>query len=424
VQISACATVLNAMDKATAAIKACADAKDTRLSLAGFGVTDLPDAIWDQAQLTELNLSGNAFKQLPAGIGKLTKLVKLEAVGCTHFDSLRQEIGSLKDLAELILVDCAFTGIPAALSELKGLKRFTFAKQKFSTFDTGPLIGLGNLRYVNLANAPIPNLPFDFDRLQQIEELDLTRCAFPSVPTAVLNMPNLKFLSLAHTPIMEFPFGINKLTKLESLNLDGTIIKALPNDIGQCTKLTKLSVAGNTALTELPVALCQCPLQACELKGCTALKLPGELKADQFDAAADAKTIASLRSALKKVALEAGFVKIIVHSGTDLVAADTNGKSDPYVVVEFAGQKFKTPKIPKTLNPVWDASFQLPKGSAPVDVSFNVWDHDQVGSDDFLGKAELQVELATLPQRHTLKLESRQGKKDKVSGHITVIVTI
>ena len=58
----------------------------------------------------------------------------------------------------------------------------------------------------------------------------------------------------------------------------------------------------------------------------------------------------------------------MVKSGTDLVAADVNGKSDPFVEVELVtarkergkwvdiktSNKTKTNSIQETLNPVWD----------------------------------------------------------------------
>lgn len=37
----------------------------------------------------------------------------------------------------------------------------------------------------------------------------------------------------------------------------------------------------------------------------------------------------------------------------DLAAADFNGKSDPFVVLEIDGQSFRSVTVPHTLSPRW-----------------------------------------------------------------------
>merc|ERR1712000_718221 len=51
---------------------------------------------------------------------------------------------------------------------------------------------------------------------------------------------------------------------------------------------------------------------------------------------------------------EYNLLSLKLVKGVDLVAKDANGKSDPYVVVEFDGKKFKSPTIKSTLNPTWN----------------------------------------------------------------------
>jgi len=316
--------------------------------------------------------------------------------------------------------------LPAVLSEIKSLQALTFSSQKFPTFDIAPLIGLPNLRRLSLRLAPnLPNLPYDFDRLAQVEELDIGGFGFEMIPPAVTNMTNLKWLSLSQCYKLANLDGFGRWEKLEYLDISYTSAKAIPNTIGQYSKLKTL-LATNSGLTELPLSICQCKaLGRLELKGSASLTLLSGLKADDFHDKTDSKQIATLLKQYKLAALNQGALKLFVHSGQNLMAADSNGKSDPYCVVEFAGQKHKTHKINKTLNPVWDVAFPLPKGTEPLDVTFLVYDHDAVGSDDFLGTAQLQIEVADLPQRHILSLVPREGKKDKItSGTITVSVTI
>jgi len=86
-------------------------------------------------------------------------------------------------------------------------------------------------------------------------------------------------------------------------------------------------------------------------------------------------------------------LQVRIISGRDLVAADSNGLSDPYVVIKYNEKKCKTKTrvIKKTLNPDWNQifSFQVQNPSTDV-IKFIVYDKDKIGS-DFIGEAEVQI---------------------------------
>eukprot|EP00027_Filamoeba_sp_ATCC50430_P006241 CAMPEP_0168559882 /NCGR_PEP_ID=MMETSP0413-20121227/10760_1 /TAXON_ID=136452 /ORGANISM="Filamoeba nolandi, Strain NC-AS-23-1" /LENGTH=221 /DNA_ID=CAMNT_0008591139 /DNA_START=32 /DNA_END=694 /DNA_ORIENTATION=- len=114
------------------------------------------------------------------------------------------------------------------------------------------------------------------------------------------------------------------------------------------------------------------------------------------------------------------FLKVI--SASDLIAADSNGKSDPYVIVQKEGENdkkkiLKTKIIKKTLNPVWREEFKLTVTTQDK-ILFTVKDWDRFGSDDPLGTAEVIIETLlgelNTPQLLTLPL---QGVK---SGRLVV----
>ncbi|KAI9439612.1 C2 domain-containing protein [Lactarius indigo] len=92
-------------------------------------------------------------------------------------------------------------------------------------------------------------------------------------------------------------------------------------------------------------------------------------------------------------------LRVQVLSCQNLEAKDSNGKSDPYVVVSLMGKQYKTPVCKRNLNPVYkpkDATFDFPIYMSQVNVlgtlEFNVWDKDTFGKDDFLGKYTLPVD--------------------------------
>jgi Ca2+-dependent lipid-binding protein len=103
---------------------------------------------------------------------------------------------------------------------------------------------------------------------------------------------------------------------------------------------------------------------------------------------------------------------IILVEGKNLIAADSNGKSDPYCVIDCKQlkKKFTSKVISKTLNPTWNQSFELSGQNViaqNVKITFNVFDKDLL-SNDSLGNATLQ--LGELPQKGTDFWLPLQGK--------------
>jgi phosphatidylserine decarboxylase len=107
-------------------------------------------------------------------------------------------------------------------------------------------------------------------------------------------------------------------------------------------------------------------------------------------------------------------LKVQVCSCKDLLAMDSNGKSDPcvfpppfyplansfpsYVVVSFLRKREKTPYIKATLDPVYppkDATFEFPVFLSLAEtmgaLELIVWDKDMIGS-DYLGEVALPIQ--------------------------------
>lgn len=68
-------------------------------------------------------------------------------------------------------------------------------------------------------------------------------------------------------------------------------------------------------------------------------------------------------------------------------AADSNGKSDPYVKLKVNGQTKKSKVVKKNLNPHWDEefTFDVQPQAGSDEVSIEVFDHDMVSKHDSLG---------------------------------------
>ncbi|KAN0044964.1 hypothetical protein ACTA71_006491 [Dictyostelium dimigraforme] len=85
--------------------------------------------------------------------------------------------------------------------------------------------------------------------------------------------------------------------------------------------------------------------------------------------------------------------QIKVLSARNLIAADVGGTSDPYVKIKTPatnGKDYKTRHISKSLNPIWNETFNIDLGNCVNDlVIIEVYDHDKVGSDDLIGYVAL-----------------------------------
>jgi stress response protein SCP2 len=110
---------------------------------------------------------------------------------------------------------------------------------------------------------------------------------------------------------------------------------------------------------------------------------------------------------------ERNVLHVSVLSASNLPAADSNGFSDPYVkicdVTGLIGDGAKTSKKSKTLDPVWNESFQFQTNYKLVCLKFAVMDWDLLSSDDLLGKLYVPVSILFdgLEHEHDFELFKR-----------------
>jgi len=110
---------------------------------------------------------------------------------------------------------------------------------------------------------------------------------------------------------------------------------------------------------------------------------------------------------------------IVVVQAKCLIAADRNGFSDPYCIVQIDEGKVseKTRTIKKSLEPVWNQEFRFKVKTVPV-VHFIVMDWDLLVADDPLGKVDLDIASIQSDQDHELWLDL----KNVPSGQLNVKV--
>lgn len=133
-------------------------------------------------------------------------------------------------------------------------------------------------------------------------------------------------------------------------------------------------------------------------------------------------------------------VSLTVVKGSDLIAKDKSGTSDPYVKVKspaFAQGKNswfedKSKVIKKTLNPNWNfkcKNFRFRKDSATINKSITVkcFDHDRLSRDDPMGMVELSIKSLLVQvdgEPHEVEIPLKTQKGEEFNGTITLSFTV
>eukprot|EP01127_Copromyxa_protea_P000265 TRINITY_DN10226_c0_g1_i1.p1 TRINITY_DN10226_c0_g1~~TRINITY_DN10226_c0_g1_i1.p1 ORF type:complete len:445 (-),score=117.01 TRINITY_DN10226_c0_g1_i1:48-1382(-) len=122
-----------------------------------------------------------------------------------------------------------------------------------------------------------------------------------------------------------------------------------------------------------------------------------------------------------------GILTVRVEKAVDLAAMDKNGKSDPYAVVTstFNKQRFKTKVCKKSLNPVWNETFDFYVSIPSGELHIKLWDKDRWSKDDFLGEVIIPVSSladgVAVDKFYTVQNEPKSGKlKGQPAGQIKV----
>ena len=102
-----------------------------------------------------------------------------------------------------------------------------------------------------------------------------------------------------------------------------------------------------------------------------------------------------------------GKLRVDVMDAADLPAADRNGFSDPYCKFMLNGKEvYKTEKQRKTLHPAWNETFETAiRSRAAAKFVVEVYDWDFGDKADFLGKADINLEVLEPFQRKEVMLD-------------------
>jgi len=115
-------------------------------------------------------------------------------------------------------------------------------------------------------------------------------------------------------------------------------------------------------------------------------------------------------------------IKVTIINGKNLISKDSNGLSDPFIVIYFNDNKEKTSVKYKTLNPEWNESFTFKTTLVDVKsvIQFTMFDKDPV-KNDYMGEISVLLSEAHLLDKQTKSYELQTISVSKrTSGTITL----
>lgn len=287
------------------------------LLLNGNDIEELPARIGALAELRRLELSGNRVTAIPAEIGRLVKLRTLNLYG-NRLRNLPPDIGRLTELEELVLCRNPLKELPAAIGNLKSVRKLRFFGHALTELppEIGGMDGLIVLavcgrRRTDGSFGGLRELPEEIGSLRNLTVLSLWGNSLTSVPERIGQLRNLNFLNLGENRLRKLPASIGDLTIRRALLLEHNRLESLPEEFSGCEVRAWLDVSDNL-LTELPGTIGQMqpwramfarnrlasvPASIWQMEKCGQLDLSGNAIEELPPGAAEAERIQSLNLA-------------------------------------------------------------------------------------------------------------------------------
>ena len=221
----------------------------------------MPAELGNLTSLTRLNLIGNQLSgTIPEELGSLTNLWYLNLSENRFSGEITAELGGLSSLRELYLYENQLTGmIPAQLGSLDNLEYLDLARNQLNGTIPAQLGSLANLEYLDLGwNQLTGPVPSDLGRLTNLGVLSLgTNRLSGTIPTQLGSPTNLTHLSLNHNQISgQIPEELGNLTNLTGLFLNGNQLTGeIPEELGNSTDLQTLDLRNNQLAGKIPAEL-------------------------------------------------------------------------------------------------------------------------------------------------------------------------
>ncbi len=234
---------------------------------------NIDESLYDCLELEELIITDNKISRISDGIGNLTQLRTLilwhnelnylsnELSKCRLLKSLRiqhngqlkklpADIGQLNQLERLQADHCGLTELPLSFNQCVKIKSLQLDHNKLERLDIDFSV-FKQLTVLFLQHNLIREVSPYLFQSAYIEKLNLANNRLVNLPNSIGNMHNLTSLELYNNKITSLPEDIGTLKKLELISAYNNQITHLPESIVNATKLNQFYV-GDNQLKQLP----------------------------------------------------------------------------------------------------------------------------------------------------------------------------
>jgi leucine-rich repeat protein SHOC2 len=200
--------------------------------------------------LNYLDIGANYLTEIPAAIGKLKNLERLNAPS-NLIEVISPKLTNLKKLRNLVLGNNQISNLPR-MNKFSNLFTIELSNNAFRTFPKS-LTKCPQLHEIYISNNSFQKFPPDICNMPRLRQLGAHSCQIKSLPRNFGRLQSLRKLGLGENLFQSFPSSICEISNLEWLNFDNNQLKKLPNSIKKLSALRRLELAGN-GLKDLPLA--------------------------------------------------------------------------------------------------------------------------------------------------------------------------
>ena len=207
--------------------------------------------------LNSNNLSG----VIPAEIGDLTDLKRLDLGNNNISGSIPQELGQCEALEALLMNGNMLSGaVPEELGGCMALKEINFSHNRLTSLPES-ISNWAQVKSLPVSYNELTSIPTGIAGMKSLEGLSAAYNHLREIPSAIYDLKStLTGISLAHNDIeAEFPEELCSMTKLRVIELaDNRIYGRIPDQIRQLAELESLRLGQTFMSGEIPDGLYDC----------------------------------------------------------------------------------------------------------------------------------------------------------------------
>ena len=238
------------------------------LDLSDRRLTSVPAEVWRNTSARVLNLFPQRINQHPCANRRAQGLASADR-------SQQQATCSARRTRQLAATENArraghnlIAGLPHSFARLTQLTDYLYLHDnRLQALSDSAFENFAHLRYLNLGDNPLRELPTSIGALAKLQELRLENVGLETLPDFIAKLTTLDELALRNNRLASLPDSFEKLRNLRHLDLRGNRLTRVPDVLRTVTSLHKLDLRWNNLerqprwLNELSVRGCRVLLQ-------------------------------------------------------------------------------------------------------------------------------------------------------------------